>query len=135
MALDGGFLRCLRDELWARLADARIDKIHQPSKEELVFSLRDRKGTCKLYLSARVNSPRVHLTEVALENPATPPMFCMLLRKRLTGARVAAIRQPGASVQPSFLVMLSSAPFFCSAKMITPAMTEPTTVEIRNGTT
>lgn len=95
MALDGGFLRCLRDELWTRLSEARVDKIHQPSKEELVFSLRDRKGTCKLYFSVRVNSPRVHLTEVSLENPASPPMFCMMLRKRLTGARIAAIRQPG----------------------------------------
>ncbi|MBR2338706.1 MAG: NFACT family protein [Clostridia bacterium] len=95
MALDGAFLHCLRDELWEIIGDARVDKIHQPSKEELVFLLRGRSGSYKLYFSARVNSPRVHLTAVSLENPAAPPMFCMLLRKRLTGARLAAIRQPG----------------------------------------
>lgn len=95
MALDGATLHCLRDELRERLTDARIDKIHQPSKEELVFSLRHRNGSEKLYMSARVNSPRVHFTEVALENPASPPMFCMLLRKKLTGARLMDIRQIG----------------------------------------
>jgi predicted ribosome quality control (RQC) complex YloA/Tae2 family protein len=95
MALDGAFLSCLREELTATLKDARIDKIHQPSREELVISLRSRSGTKKLYLSARSNSPRVHLTETALENPVSPPMFCMLLRKHITGGRLSAIRQPG----------------------------------------
>ncbi len=95
MALDGAFLHCLRDELWSTLQESRIDKIHQPSKEELVFAMRGRNGTEKLYLSARVNAPRVQLTAVSLENPATPPPFCMLLRKRLTGARLRDIRQPG----------------------------------------
>lgn len=95
MALDGAFLHCLRDELWQALQESRVDKIHQPSKEELVFAVRGRQGTEKLYFSARVNSPRVQLTGVSLENPATPPSFCMLLRKRLTGARLVGIRQPG----------------------------------------
>lgn len=95
MALDGAFLHCLRDELWEHLQDTRIDKIHQPSREELVFAMRGRNGSEKLYLSARVNSPRVQLMAASLENPATPPPFCMLLRKRLTGARLTAIRQPG----------------------------------------
>lgn len=95
MALDGAYLSCLRQELAERLLDARIDKIHQPAKEELVMSLRHRGGAEKLYLSARANSPRVHFTTVALENPASPPMFCMLLRKRLTGGRLIAVRQPG----------------------------------------
>ncbi len=93
MAIDGAFLHALCGELQS-LVFARVDKIHQPSKEELVFSLRNQDGVRKLYFSARVNSPRVQLTAVPLENPSTPPMFCMLLRKRLTGARVAAIRQP-----------------------------------------
>ena len=95
MAIDGAYLHCLRQEMEARLIGARVDKIHQPSKEELVFSLRSQTGTCKLYLSARVNSPRVQFTDVSLENPASPPMFCMLLRKRLTGARLIAVRQIG----------------------------------------
>ena len=95
MAIDGAYLYCLRQELESQLVGARVDKIHQPSKEELVLALRGLTGSHKLYISARVNSPRVHITEVALENPATPPMFCMLLRKRLAGARLASIRQLG----------------------------------------
>ena len=95
MALDGAYLSCLREELSQTLVDARIDKIHQPSKEELMLTLRHRGGIERLYISTRANSPRIHFTSVALENPAQPPMFCMLLRKRLTGGRLAAIRQPG----------------------------------------
>lgn len=95
MALDGAFLHCLRDELWEHLQESRIDKIHQPSKEELVLSMRNKNQTYKVYLSARVNSPRIHFTGSVPENPASPPMFCMLLRKRLTGARLSAIRQLG----------------------------------------
>lgn len=95
MALDGAFLSCLREELTAGLPDARVDKIHQPSREELIIALRTRSGNKKLYLSARANSPRVHFTDIPLENPAAPPMFCMLLRKRITGGRLIAIRQPG----------------------------------------
>ena len=95
MALDGAFLSCLREELTAALPDARVDKIHQPSREELVLALRHRAGSEKLMISVRANSPRVHFTKIAVENPAAPPMFCMLLRKRLTGGRLIAIRQPG----------------------------------------
>ena len=95
MALDGAFLACLRQELWDALPDARVDKIHQPSREELVLLLRYRGGAQRLYLSARAHSPRVHFTENVPENPASPPMFCMLLRKRLSGGRLVAIRQNG----------------------------------------
>ncbi|MGI6264850.1 MAG: Rqc2 family fibronectin-binding protein [Acutalibacteraceae bacterium] len=96
MALDGLFLRCVCRQLEELLtADPRIDKIHQPSREELVIALRTRQGHRRLLLSARANSPRVHLTGVSPENPAAPPMFCMLLRKRLTGGRLVAVRQPG----------------------------------------
>ena len=95
MALDGAFLACLRQELADTLQDARIDKIHQPAREELVIALRWKGGAEKLYLSAGANAPRLHFTSQALENPAQPPMFCMLLRKRLTGGRLVAIRQEG----------------------------------------
>lgn len=95
MALDGAFLHCLKEELETRLVDARVDKIHQPSKEELVVALRHRGGAEKLYISARANSPRIHFTNISLENPAQPPMFCMLLRKRITGGRLVGFRQPG----------------------------------------
>ncbi len=95
MALDGLYLACLARELGEGLTDTRIDKIFQPSKEELVIAFRGREKSCKLYISARVNSPRIHFTEVRLENPKQPPMFCMLLRKRLTGGRFVRIRQKG----------------------------------------
>jgi len=95
VALDGAFLACLRQELTDALPEARIDKIHQPGREELIIALRYKGGNRKLYLSAGANSPRIHFTEQAPENPAQPPMFCMLLRKRLTGGRLAAIRQEG----------------------------------------
>ena len=95
MALDGAFLSCLRQELWESLPGARVDKIYQPSKEELVLTLRHQKGRDQVYISARANSPRVHITHTVPENPAAPPMFCMLLRKRLTGGRLTAIRQQG----------------------------------------
>ncbi len=95
MAFDGAFLRCIKEEMEALLRDARVDKIHQPSREELLLTLRQRNGSYKLYISSRAASPRIHFTDVALENPASPPMFCMLLRKRITGGRLVGIRQPG----------------------------------------
>lgn len=95
MAFDGAFLACMRGELQDALPDARIDKIHQPSREELVLALRHRGGVHKLYISARANAPRIQLTSAVPENPAQPPMFCMLLRKRMTGGRLVDIRQPG----------------------------------------
>lgn len=95
MALDGAFLACLRQELLDALPEARIDKIHQPAREELLIALRYRGGAKKLYLSAGATSPRIHFTDITPENPAQPPMFCMLLRKRLTGGRLADIRQEG----------------------------------------
>lgn len=94
MAIDGGFLRHMKNELAASLLGARVDKVHQPNREELVIAFRSREGAEKLLLSARANSARVHLTGIPLENPAQPPMFCMLLRKRLLGAKLREIRQP-----------------------------------------
>lgn len=94
MALDGAFLRHIKKELETKLLGARVDKIHQPNREELVISFRSREGAEKVLFSARANSARVHLTSIPLENPAQPPMLCMLLRKRLLGAKLSAIRQP-----------------------------------------
>ena len=95
MALDGIFLSCLRRELQERLTDTRVEKVYQPGRDELIFSMHGRSGDHKLVFSAVANAARVHITDQVPENPAQPPMFCMLLRKRLTGGRLAAIRQPG----------------------------------------
>ncbi len=94
MALDGAFLRHIAKEL-EKAVGAKVDKVYQPNREELVLSLRTREEALRLLLSARANSPRVHFTRFAPENPAVPPMLCMLLRKRLAGARLAHIRQTG----------------------------------------
>lgn len=96
MALDGLFLHSIGQELEQRILGSKVDKIYQPSSEELVFVLRSRDlGAQKLLLCARANSPRVHLTQASFENPAKPPMLCMLLRKRLGGANLIGIRQAG----------------------------------------
>ncbi len=95
MALDGSFLRQIKHELEERILDARVDKVHQVSREELILILRQRGGSCKLYISAGADSPRIHLTQMSFENPKTPPMFCMLMRKYLTGAKVIRLEQIG----------------------------------------
>lgn len=93
MALDGITLGLVKKELESYLIGSKIDKIHQPSKNELVFILRTRNGGYRLYLSCDGQSPRVHLTRYNLENPKVPPMLCMLLRKRLLGAVLTEIKQ------------------------------------------
>ena len=94
MALDGAFLFAVKNEL-TQLIGGRIEKIHQPSREEIIISIRTRQGSKKLYISANTGSARVHITEKNVDNPQTPPMFCMLLRKRLGNGKLIAIRQDG----------------------------------------
>ncbi len=94
MALDGIMLSLIKNELINELKDAHVNQIHQPSKDEIVLNLRTKTGSKKLFLSCRADCARVHLTEFAPENPPTPPMLCMLLRKRLCGAKLLNIRQP-----------------------------------------
>lgn len=94
MALDGAFLRHIKKELEEKLVGARVDKIHQPNREELVVAFRTREAAYRVLFSARANSARVHFTSIPLENPKQPPMLCMLLRKKLQGAKLVAIRQP-----------------------------------------
>lgn len=95
MALDGIYLYHLKNEISDFAVGARIEKVHQPSKEELIFSLRSREGAKKLLVSCRADSARVHFTDYAPENPAKPPMLCMLLRKHLTGAKISSVEQDG----------------------------------------
>ncbi len=95
MALDGLTLSHIKNEIAAAAVGCRVEKVHQPSREELVLVLRGRNGAHKLLLSARANSPKVHFTAFPPENPAKPPMLCMLLRKHLTSALLTAVRQEG----------------------------------------
>lgn len=94
MALDGAFLYAVKTELMP-LIGGRVDKIHQPSREEILITIRTRSGAKKLYISANAGSARVHLTEKNVDNPQVPPMFCMLLRKHIGNGKLINIRQDG----------------------------------------
>lgn len=95
MALDGITLSMLKNELAENLVGARVDKIHQPSKEELIMSFRYNGGSKKLLVSASASAPRVQFTEAPVDNPKAPPMFCMLMRKYISGAKLIGIEQFG----------------------------------------
>ena len=91
MPLDAICLRAVLNELRPKLIGARIDKVQQPARDQIVLLLR---GNLRLLLNAGANQPRIQLTNILRDNPAQPPMFCMLLRKHLIGARVLSIEQP-----------------------------------------
>ena len=95
MALDGMFIHLLALELKEKLTGSRVEKIYQPTNEEIVILLRNKDGNHRLLISARANSSRAHLTEFSVDNPKEPPMFCMLMRKWLGGAQLADITQSG----------------------------------------
>lgn len=95
MALDGVLLRGVALELNALLEGARVDKVLQPEKDELHLLLRAAGENVRLLLSASANHARIQLTGIAKQNPAEPPVFCMLLRKHLAGGRVMKLRQDG----------------------------------------
>ena len=91
MPFDAIFLSAVADELRPLLIGNRVEKVQQPSRDTVLLQLRGRE---RLLISANVNRPRIHMTAAAFENPAQPPMFCMLLRKHLAGGRIAAGTQP-----------------------------------------
>ena len=93
MAFDATLLTAVLDEIRTKAAAARIDKIHQPSRDTLILHLKCQEGRQKLIFVANPTAPRLHLTSASPENPAEPPMFCMLLRKHLLGARLTNISQ------------------------------------------
>ncbi len=91
MPLDAICLRAILNELRPALLGARIDKVQQPARDQVILLLR---GGLRVLLNAGGNQPRIQLTALQRENPAQPPMFCMLLRKHLVGARIVGIEQP-----------------------------------------
>ena len=94
MALDTATVSALAEELSERLTDGRIEKIQQPEKDLLLLTVRTEGENRKLLVRAAGPNARVHLTEQSFENPKEAPMFCMLLRKYLTGARIRGVKQP-----------------------------------------
>jgi len=93
MPLDAVALGAIATELDELLRGGKIEKIHQPERDELLLVIKCKDGNRKLVLSASGSNARIHLTESSKENPITPPMFCMLLRKHLTGGRVESVKR------------------------------------------
>ena len=93
MAFDAFYLSAVLEEI-RQLQDSRVEKIHQPSRDTVIVQLKHRQGREKLLFAANPTAPRLHLTAASPENPAEPPMFCMLLRKHLSGARLVSVSQP-----------------------------------------
>ncbi|MDR2591078.1 MAG: NFACT family protein [Oscillospiraceae bacterium] len=87
-------LTSVKNELESKIVGSRIDKIRQPERDLIILSLRGQEGRFKLLISVNTSDTRVHLTTGIFENPKSPPMFCMLLRKYLTNAKIIAITQP-----------------------------------------
>ena len=94
MPLDALCLTAVAGEVRAAVQGGKIDKIYQPTRDEVVLYIRGPAGNVRLLLSANPGHPRAHLTERNRENPEQPPMFCMLLRKHLQGARILELNQP-----------------------------------------
>ena len=76
-------------------AGGRIEKIYQPERDEIILQMRTTLGGKRLLINGGSNNPRIHFTSVQKENPAQAPMFCMLLRKHLTGATLHSVEQMG----------------------------------------
>ncbi|WP_102262143.1 Rqc2 family fibronectin-binding protein [Mesobacillus jeotgali] len=95
MSFDGLFTRAITNELSSLLKGGRINKIHQPYKNEIILAVRANGVNHKLLLSAHPSYARVQITNEQYDNPNEPPMFCMLLRKHLEGFIIEDIKQAG----------------------------------------
>lgn len=95
MAFDAGMLACVIDEIRQKALGARIEKVFQPERDEIVLQMRSFEGGKRLLINAGSNTPRIGFTTEQKENPMTPPMLCMLLRKHLQGAKLTDVHQVG----------------------------------------
>ena len=95
MPFDAGVMAAVVGQLKTEAVGARIEKVYQPERDEIILNLRSKSGSKRLLLSASAGNSRVGFIRADRENPAAPPMFCMLLRKHLTGGYITEIRQIG----------------------------------------
>ena len=93
MAFDGMFLHKICEEIRLTAQNCRVDKIHEPSRDEIVISIRAGGENKRLLLNAGANNPRIHFTKETIENPMSPPMFCMLMRKHIGNAKLVDVVQ------------------------------------------
>ena len=94
MPLDAIYLSALTKELSAALQGGKIEKVQQPERDTVLLSIRSNYENHRLVISSGTGRARVHLTKQSYANPSEPPMFCMLLRKHLVGARIISFTQP-----------------------------------------
>lgn len=95
MAFDAGMLACAVAEIGSTALGGRIEKIYQPERDEIIIQLRTTLGGRRILINAGSNNPRVGYSALPKENPAVPPMFCLLLRKRLGGGKLTSVEQLG----------------------------------------
>ncbi len=95
MAFDAGMLAACVHEIARDCVGGRIDRINQPTRDEVVLILRTANGARRLLINAGPNNPRLGFTSAQADNPDKPPMFCIVLRKQVAGARIVAVRQYG----------------------------------------
>ncbi len=95
MAFDAGMLACIIDEISRESMGARVEKVYQPDRDEIHIQIRSLHGGRRILINAGSNNPRMGFTEIAKENPQNPPMFCVLLRKHLSGSKLSEIEMLG----------------------------------------
>ncbi len=95
MAFDAGMLACVLHELREESLGARIEKVYQPERDEIILQIRSKSGGRRILINAGANNPRIGFSEMPKENPQNPPMLCMLLRKHLSGAKLCSVAQAG----------------------------------------
>lgn len=94
MPLDAITISALCDELRPQLEGARIDKVQQPERDAVLLSVRSLGRNRRLLTRRARGTQRLHFTAGEHRKPRRPRMFCMWLRKHLTGARIVSISQP-----------------------------------------
>ena len=95
MAFDACMMRAVLTEYKNEFTDAKIEKVLQPRNDEIDLVIHSGKKSGRLVFNVGPNAPRLQLTDIAKENPLKAPMFCMFLRKHLTGGRIISVAQPG----------------------------------------
>jgi len=95
MAFDACMMRAVIAEFSREFTDAKIEKVLQPQNDEIDLVIKQARSVRRLVFNVGPNAPRLQLSDTAKENPLKAPMFCMLLRKYLLGARIVGVSQPG----------------------------------------
>ncbi|MBO5110238.1 MAG: NFACT family protein [Clostridia bacterium] len=94
MAYDAGMLAAVVREINCSGVN-KIEKIYQPQNDELMITLRGGGRSERLLINVGSNYPRLHFSRAQKENPATAPLFCMIMRKHLLGGKLNFARQIG----------------------------------------